>query len=55
MTYEYNPYTLGMYSDHKTEDTDSKEEEVGGEEDISKDMETKYESHAYSKQSEYSQ
>ena len=55
MTYEYNPYTLGMYSDQNTEDRDSKEEETEGEENISKDMETKEESHAYSNQSEYSQ
>ena len=51
MTYEYNPYTLGMYSDHSsvienTEDIDSKEEEV--------EDGTKYEYRAYSEQSKYS-
>ena len=55
MTYEYNPYTLGMYSDQNTEDRDSTEEETEGEENISTDKETKQESHAYLNQSKYSQ
>ena len=61
MTYEYNPYTLSMYSDQNsatenTEDRNSKEEEL---EDVTKDenatreKETEDTSHGDSENSQY--
>ena len=62
MTYEYNPYTLSMYSDtnsatENTEDRNSVEEEVDDitkDENVTNEKEIKDESHGDSENSEYS-